>query len=139
MTILCPACNKQAVDIDHIVSYSRQVRESTVYDVDPSHIPATINNYTRVCWPCFQKAVGIWPHVGEKAEPVTDRYKGVVVTLSRDIREDDAEATIAAIRQIKGVIDVTPSVANVEDHMNRSRVAYEISDKIWALLKELRA
>lgn len=70
---------------------------------------------------------------------MTDRYKGVVVTLSQDIRDDDAEATIAAIRQIKGVIDVTPSVANVEDHMNRSRVAYEISDKIWALLKELRA
>lgn len=69
---------------------------------------------------------------------MTDRYKGVVVTFARDIRDDDAEATLAAIRQIKGVIDVTPSVANLDDHMNRSRVAFEISDKIWALLKELR-
>lgn len=41
---------------------------------------------------------------------MTDRYSGFVVTLKEDMREDDAQATIGALRQIKGVVDVQPVV-----------------------------
>lgn len=43
---------------------------------------------------------------------MTTRHKGYVVHLADDIREDDSEAVIAAIRMIKGVADVTPAEAD---------------------------
>jgi hypothetical protein len=67
---------------------------------------------------------------------VTDRFKGVTVTFDRDIRDDDAEYIINAIRMIKGIIDVTPSVTNFDDYMNRARIRHEIEDKIWKALRE---
>jgi hypothetical protein len=39
---------------------------------------------------------------------MTDRHAAYLVVLENDIREDDAETTISALRQIKGVIDVQP-------------------------------
>lgn len=57
---------------------------------------------------------------------MTDRFKGVVVTFEEDIREDDAEKLLNAIWMLKGVIDVTPSVANVDDHLARERVRREL-------------
>ena len=35
---------------------------------------------------------------------MTDRHCGYIITLENDIREDDAEATINALRMIKGVL-----------------------------------
>jgi len=66
---------------------------------------------------------------------MTDRLKGVVVTFDRDIREDDAEYILNAIRMIKGVIDVTPNVLNSDDHINRMRIENEIREKLWQAFK----
>ena len=41
---------------------------------------------------------------------MTDRITAYLVTLDKPIREDDAEPTLAAIRQIKGVSSVKPVV-----------------------------
>lgn len=57
---------------------------------------------------------------------MTDRYSGFVVTLSRDIREDDAEATIAAIRQIKGVVDVKPVISDASSMIESQRMRLEL-------------
>lgn len=35
---------------------------------------------------------------------MTDRLKGFIVTLTTDIREDDAESIVQAIKMIKGVL-----------------------------------
>lgn len=43
---------------------------------------------------------------------MTDRHAGYIVILDRDLREDDAEAVIAALRMVKGVSRVTPVVAD---------------------------
>ena len=43
---------------------------------------------------------------------MTDRYPGFLVTLDRDVREDDAEAFLTAIRMIKGVVNVEPLVTD---------------------------
>ena len=37
---------------------------------------------------------------------MTTRHRGYVVVLERDIREDDAAATIAALKRIRGVLTV---------------------------------
>lgn len=43
---------------------------------------------------------------------MTDRIAAFVVVLADDIREDDAEATLTALRMVKGVVEVTPHVAD---------------------------
>ena len=43
---------------------------------------------------------------------MTDRITAYLVTLDEPIREDDAEPTLAAIRQIKGVASVKPVVSD---------------------------
>lgn len=65
---------------------------------------------------------------------MTDRYAGFVVTLEQDMRSDDAEQTIAAIRQIKGVIAVEPILASAEIHMANVRAQREIENKIMMVL-----
>ena len=67
---------------------------------------------------------------------MTDRLKGVTVTFERDIRDDDSEYIINAIKMIKGVLDVTPSIVAHDDYMNRVRIQREIEEKIWKALKE---
>jgi len=39
---------------------------------------------------------------------MTERFSGFQVVLDQDIREDDAEAIITAIRMIKHVVSVKP-------------------------------
>lgn len=67
---------------------------------------------------------------------MTDRIKGFIVTLENDIREDDCEHIINAIKMVKGVIDVSPSISDSSDHMNRERVKYELKDKFYSFMKK---
>lgn len=64
---------------------------------------------------------------------MTDRHKGYIVTLEDDIREDDAETIIAALRMIKGVLSVEALVANYDDHMARERVRREVVGMLYDL------
>lgn len=61
---------------------------------------------------------------------MTDRLKGVLVTFEQDIREDDAERTLNALRMVKGVADVRPLVASIEDEMARDRIDMEWRKKL---------
>lgn len=68
---------------------------------------------------------------------MTDRIKGLTVTLDRDYRDDDVEAIVDAIKMIKGVIDVELHVTEIEDHMARARVRYDVQDAILGVLKQI--
>lgn len=61
---------------------------------------------------------------------MSTRLKGVLVTFEEDVREDDAAATLAAIRQIRGVLSVDPVPADIDDHMARVRVRHEMGRKL---------
>lgn len=65
---------------------------------------------------------------------MSDRYKGLAVTLSSDLRDDDAEGLIQAIYLFKGIASVEPILANIDDQINRSRMRKEIMDKIWPIV-----
>jgi hypothetical protein len=67
---------------------------------------------------------------------MTDRLKGFVVTLTHDIREDDAEAIVNAIRMVRGVLDVQPVVSTYEDVMNRTMVRHELEAKILDAIRK---
>ncbi len=68
---------------------------------------------------------------------MTDRYAGYVVTMDRDVRDDDAEVTVAAIRQIRGVLAVDPLVADAALHVARERVRWELLDKLHKFCREV--
>jgi hypothetical protein len=65
---------------------------------------------------------------------VTDRLQGVWVAFERDIREDDAEPLIEAIKQLRGVLSVEANVSDYEDWFARQRVRRELTDRLWAVL-----
>lgn len=67
---------------------------------------------------------------------MTDRHAGYIVTLASDTREDDAEATIAALSMIKGVISVRPIVANLDQQVAMVRVDAQWRERLWALMRE---
>jgi hypothetical protein len=52
---------------------------------------------------------------------MTDRHAGYVVVLADDVREDDAEAVITALRMTKGVLTVTPVVADPRQFITEAR------------------
>lgn len=72
------------------------------------------------------------------AEPreisVTNRISAFVVVLDEDLREDDAQATIAALHQIKGVLSVQPHVADVASVVATARVRSELWRKLYEVL-----
>jgi hypothetical protein len=65
---------------------------------------------------------------------MTDRLKGVWVTFDQDIRTDDAESLINAIKHLRGVLAVEPNITDVADYMARERVRTELSEKLWEVL-----
>ena len=67
---------------------------------------------------------------------MTDRLKGVIVTFDRDIRVDDAEFILNAIRAIKHVTDVSPLVTDHTDHIARARIRSELYTKLLDLIKQ---
>jgi hypothetical protein len=65
---------------------------------------------------------------------MTDRYNAFIVILEKDIREDDAESTIEAIKRIKGVLDVKPQINDIGDDIAQSRVRAEIGEKLMEIV-----
>jgi hypothetical protein len=67
---------------------------------------------------------------------MTDRHAAYIVVLSDDLREDDAEYTINALRMVKGVARVEPVVADQAIHIAEVRADQVWRDRIAGLLRE---
>ena len=65
---------------------------------------------------------------------MTDRYNALTVVLEKDIRDDDAEALLAAIRQLRGVLSVSGNVADMGDHIAQERARRDHGEKLWRVL-----
>lgn len=57
---------------------------------------------------------------------MTDRFHSLTVILDKDIREDDAQPLIAAIRQFRGVADVQGNTADVTSAVAEARARREV-------------
>ena len=65
---------------------------------------------------------------------MTDRINGFAVVLEKDLREDDAEALIQAVLQLRGVQTVIPNVAQPDFAGTRAR--QQLAEKMLALIRE---
>lgn len=66
---------------------------------------------------------------------MTDRFNALTVVLEKDMRDDDSEMLLNAIRQLRGVLSVTGNVESIMDAVAQERVRSELSNKLWAVLK----
>ncbi len=65
---------------------------------------------------------------------MTDRYHALTVILEKDIRDDDAECILNAIKMIKGVINVKPIVSNPTSWMAEERAKRELGQKLLEIV-----
>lgn len=65
---------------------------------------------------------------------MTDRFNTITVVLEKEMRDDDAAAIIAAIRQIRGVLDAKGNVSDMTEWMAQSRARRELGEKLLAIL-----
>lgn len=65
---------------------------------------------------------------------MTDRFNSLTVVLEQDIREDDAETIIAAIRQLRGVLIVTGNVSDITTHVAKERARHELGERLLEVL-----
>lgn len=67
---------------------------------------------------------------------MTDRLAGVFVVFEKDIREDDAEKLLDAIRCIRNVLTVEPHVASADLFIAEMRARTEMVKKLQAVVLE---
>lgn len=64
-----------------------------------------------------------------------DRYNSLTVVLETDIRDEEAEALISAISQLRGVLSVSGHVSDLGTHVAQTRARQELEERLWAVLR----
>lgn len=67
---------------------------------------------------------------------MTDRHAGYVVTLDKNLREDDAAPILAALAMIKSVISVEPLISTPEIQIAEARAKRKFHKKVLKLLTD---
>jgi len=65
---------------------------------------------------------------------MTDRFSGLLVVLDHDMRDDDAQPIVDAIKQLRGVVDVRGHVGGIEGAIAESRARRVLEDKLYEVL-----
>lgn len=61
---------------------------------------------------------------------MTDRVHSLTVALEHDIRDDDVEPLIQAIRMLRGVLSVTGEVVTSETWMAQERARKQLGEQL---------
>ena len=67
---------------------------------------------------------------------MSDKVKGFVVTLEKDVRLDDVELLMQTIRYMRGVANVEPSIVDSSDWINQQRVKTELREKMYQFIAD---
>lgn len=67
---------------------------------------------------------------------MTDRVHSLTVVLDKDIRIDDIEPLIDAIKLFNHVIEVSPNISDPNAFMAETRVKRKLVDKLFKVLQE---
>lgn len=70
---------------------------------------------------------------------MTDRVHTITVVLDHDMRDDDVQPLLAAIRQLRGVAAVDTVVADLTSHFAEVRVRGAVADVLRATYLDLLA
>ncbi len=67
---------------------------------------------------------------------VTDRVHSITVVLDQDIRVDDVQPIVDAIRMLRGVIAAKPNVRDLGAYVAEQRVRVELRERLWKALED---
>ena len=67
---------------------------------------------------------------------MTDKYKGFLVTLEKEIRDEDAKNILTALGMIKGVQLVKPYVNGCEDWMMYEKGVWDMRKEMFDFMKK---
>ncbi len=65
---------------------------------------------------------------------MTDRFHSLTVILEKDMRDDDCESLINAIKMLRGVIKVNPIVSDPTSWMAEERARRELGQKLLEIV-----
>jgi hypothetical protein len=68
---------------------------------------------------------------------MTDRHAAYLVVLRDDIRDDDANAILTALRMVSGVASVQPVIADYSQVIARGRRDVEWTEAIGAMVRQV--
>lgn len=66
---------------------------------------------------------------------MTDRHNAILVVLDHDMRDDDSQRLIDAIKQLRGVCNVVPNVADPMSRIAETRARQSLLAAIGELLR----
>lgn len=67
---------------------------------------------------------------------MTDTVKGAYIAFGKDVRIDDVQRIVDAIKMIKGVKSVKLNETDPDDYMNREIMKDELRDKFMDFYRE---
>lgn len=67
---------------------------------------------------------------------MSDRVKGFLVTLEKDVRLDDVDLLMQTIRYMRGVASVEPSIVNSDDFINQQRIKTDLRQKMYQFIND---
>jgi hypothetical protein len=76
----------------------------------------------------------LWAAKISLEESMTDRYYALTVALEHDVRADDAQRIIEAIKRIRGVLSVEGNVSDTTNWVAEERVRRELGEKLFAVI-----
>lgn len=62
--------------------------------------------------------------------------KGLLVTLEKDVHEDWARQLIAAMKTMRGVLDVREMPSDVNHHVAVMQATAEMQRRLWSVVSE---
>jgi hypothetical protein len=65
---------------------------------------------------------------------MTDRFSGLLVILDHDIRDDDAQPIVDAIKQMRGVCDVRGHIGGATVAIAEERARQDLVKQLWSVL-----
>ena len=68
---------------------------------------------------------------------MTAQIRSLTVALDQDIRDDDIESLVSAIKMMRNVLCVTANEVSSNDWATEMRVKRELVEKLQAVTKEL--
>ena len=67
---------------------------------------------------------------------MTDRVHSLTVVLEKDLRVDDVESLIAAIKHFRGVLSVDTNISDSALHTAEMRAAFDLRTRIHRALND---
>ena len=126
--------HKSHLEIDGlIIGYKRFWRLLIIWYRRPLGL-LLIRYSFKTYWQIVLFNIKVFITAGWRGNKMTDRYHSLTVVLEKDIRDDDAQSIINAIKMVKGVLSVKPHVSDFTSLMAEDRARRDLEEKILQVI-----